>query len=44
MIDSRSKSYKQSSELNNLKSTDVITEDEYLEEKGAIMKVLKQLK
>ena len=44
MIDSCSKCYKQLSELNNLKSTGVITEDEYLKEKGAIMKVLKQLK
>ena len=44
IIDLRSKCYKQLSELNNLKSTGVITEDEYLKEKGAIMKVLEQLK
>jgi len=44
MIDSRSKCYAQLSELNNLKSTGVITEDEYFNEKSAIMEVLKQLK
>jgi len=44
MIDSRSKCYTQLSELNNLRSAGVITEDEYLNEKSAIMEVLKQLK
>ena len=39
MIDSRSKFYAQLSELNDLNSTGVITEDEYLNEKGGAQTV-----
>ena len=44
LIDSRSKLYKQLSELQNLKSAGILTEDEYVTEKETIMDLLKQLK
>lgn len=37
LIESRSKCYKQLSEINNLKASGVLTEDEYFTEKEAIM-------
>ena len=42
-IESRSKLYKQLSELNNLKTIGVLTEGEYLSEKQAIMNLLKEI-
>ena len=41
--DARSKSYKQLSELHNLKSLGILTEEEYLAEKSAVMANLKLL-
>ena len=43
LIENRSKCYRQLTELNNLKSTGVLTEDEYQTEKDAIMATLKTL-
>jgi len=43
-IESRSKCYKQLNELSNLKANGVITEDEYIVEKNAVMAILRQLK
>ncbi len=43
LIENRSKCYKQLSELNNLRSAGVLTEDEYHSEKDAIMATLKSL-
>ena len=40
-IDSRSKCYKQLSDLNNLKITGVLSDEEYQMEKTAIMNILK---
>ena len=42
-IESRSKCYKQLSDLNSLKMSGVITEEEYKAEKDAIMSTLKKL-
>lgn len=42
-IESRSKLYKQLGELNNLKSSGVLTLEEYLSEKQAIMNLLKEI-
>jgi len=42
-IESRSKCYKQLSDLNSLKMSGVITEEEYKAEKEAIMSTLKKL-
>lgn len=42
-IESRSKLYKQLSDLSNLKSIGVLTEGEYLSEKQAIMNLLQNL-
>ena len=44
VIDSRSKLYKQLSDLQNLKSSGVLSEDEYLLEKESIMDLLTKLK
>ena len=44
LIDGRSKCYKQLSELNNLKVSRIISEDEYLAERRAIMEILSTLK
>ena len=44
LIDSRSKLYKQLSELQNLKSAGILTESEYSAEKETIMDLLTQLK
>ena len=44
IIESRSRLYKQLSELHELQNIGVLTEDEYQLEKDAIMKILKQLK
>lgn len=44
LIDCRSKCYKQLSDLNNLKASGVLTEEEYSAEKCAIMCVLRRLK
>ena len=43
VIEDRSKLYKQMSELHNLRSTDILTEEEYVVEKET-MKLLKKLK
>ncbi len=43
IIENRSKCYKQLSELNNLKTTGVLTEEEYQVEKDAVMTTLKTL-
>ena len=43
-IESRSKCYKQLNELNQLRSSGIITEDEYFEEKESVMCVLRKLK
>ena len=43
VIDSRSKLYKQLSELQNLKTSSILTEEEYITEKESIMTLLKQL-
>ena len=42
-IENRSKLYKQLSELNNLKSSGVLTEEEYVSEKQAIMALLQEI-
>jgi hypothetical protein len=44
VIENRSKLYKQLTELQNLRSLGVLTEDEYKVEKETIMKLLHQLK
>lgn len=44
VIDSRSKLYKQLSDLQNLRSTGVLSQDEYLLEKESIMDLLTKLK
>ena len=44
LIDLRSKCYKQLSELNNLKDTGILTEEEYVAEKDAVLAMLKKLK
>ena len=44
IIDNRSKLYKQLSELKNLMTAGILSEDEYLSEKETIMDLLKQLK
>ena len=44
VIESRSKLYRQLNELQNLKQSRVLTDEEYCEEKGTIMKLLQQLK
>ena len=44
MIDSRAKLYKQLSELQNLRSTGILTDAEYATEKETIMDLLKKLK
>ena len=43
LIDDRSKCYKQLNELNNLKSSGILSEEEYQSEKGAVMANLKLL-
>ena len=43
LIESRSKLYKQLSELQNLKSMGVLTDTEYIEEKETIMGLLGKL-
>ena len=43
VIESRSKLYRQLNELQNLKQSGVLTDEEYCEEKGTIMKLLQQL-
>ena len=43
LIDSRSKLYKQLSELQSLRTSGVLTEEEYIMEKESIMTLLKQL-
>ena len=43
LIDARSKCYKQLSELHNLKSSGILSEEEYLVEKSAVMANLKLL-
>ena len=43
-IDSRSKYYKQLSELSNLRENGILSNEEYVLEKSAVMAVLKQLK
>jgi hypothetical protein len=42
-IDSRSKCYKQLTELNNLRISGVLDEDEYIAEKNAVMTILKKV-
>ena len=42
-IDNRSKCYKQLGDLNELRNSGVLMEEEYMCEKGAIMKTLKKL-
>ena len=42
-IESRSKCYKQLSDLNGLKTSGVLSEEEYLTEKDAVMSVLRKL-
>ena len=42
-IESHSKYYKQLNELNQLRSSGIITEEEYLEEKESVMCVLRKL-
>ena len=44
LIEDRSKQYKQLSELHNLKSVNVLSEEEYEAEKETIMELLKKLK
>ena len=44
MIDSRSKCYKQLSDLNNLKLSGVLTDDEYAEEKESVLSMLRKFK
>ena len=44
LIEDRSKLYKQLSELHNLKNANILTEEEYLVEKKAIMGLLQKLK
>ena len=44
MIDSHSKCYKQLSDLNNLKASGILTENEYAEEKASVMSLLRKLK
>ena len=43
LIDSRSKCYKQLSDINNLKLSGVLTEEEYCAEKEAVLSVLRKL-
>ena len=43
LIENRSKCYRQLSELNSLKSSGVLTEEEYVTEKDAVMETLKNL-
>ena len=43
-IDSRSKCYKQLSEFSNLRENGILSNEEYMLEKSAVMAVLKQLK
>lgn len=43
LIDNRSKCYKQLADLNNLKQSGVLNDDEYTTERGAIMQVLKKM-
>ena len=42
MIDSRSKCYKQLSDLNNLKLSGVLTDDEYAKEKESVLSMLRK--
>ena len=44
LIEDRSKLYKQLSELHNLKSANILTEQEYVMEKDTIMELLRKLK
>lgn len=44
LIESRSKCYKQLSDLNNLKVSGVLTAEEYLSEKDAVLAILRKLK
>ena len=44
VIESKSKLYMQLNELQNLKQSGVLTDEEYCEEKGTIMNLLQQLK
>ena len=44
LIEGRSKCYKQLSELNNLKASGIISNEEYLTEKESIMAILNTLK
>ena len=44
LIESRSKLYKQLSELQNLRTTGILTESEYCTEKATIMELLRKLK
>ena len=44
LIEARSKSYKQLHDFNSLKGAGVLTEDEYTDEKEAVLEVLKKLK
>ena len=41
LIDGRSKCYKQLAELKNLKDSGIISDDEFLDERVAILQVLK---
>ena len=43
VIDGRSKLYKQLTELQSLKASGVLSEDEYVKDKGSIMSLLKEL-
>ena len=43
LIESRSKCYRQLSDINNLKASGVLTEEEYFTEKESIMCVLRKL-
>ena len=43
-IDSPSKCYKQLNDLNNLKASGILTENEYAEEKESVMSLLRKLK
>ena len=44
LIDSRSKCYKQLTDLNNLKQSGILDDGEYIDERKAIMEMLVKLK
>lgn len=44
LIEARSKCYKQLHDLSNLNTSGVLSDSEYMEEKGAVLMVLKRLK